>query len=60
MSEELDVYKMVTCPEDERLVSIDDECAFCKFYNGMGDLNFTMNCGFPDTPNEDHKGDDPE
>ena len=53
--EELDVTKMVYCPDQEIMVDCGD-CCFCEYYHGMGDLDFTMKCGFVDKEkNEEHK-----
>ena len=45
--EELDVIGKVSCPMVSDEVDIED-CAFCEYYIGMGDLDFTLKCGFED------------
>ena len=45
--EDLDVIRKVTCPMENDEVDIED-CAFCEHYIGMGDLEFTLKCGFED------------
>ena len=60
MVEELDVTKMVMCPDQEMMVDAGD-CAFCAYYHGMGDLEFTLICGFTDKEkNADHSDDEDE
>jgi hypothetical protein len=51
--EELDVMKMVWCPDQDELVDCED-CIGCDYYHGMGDLDFTLKCGFVDE-NEDEE-----
>ena len=45
--EEIDVIKMVWCPDQDQNVE-SDGCIFCEFYHGMGTLDFTLKCGFED------------
>lgn len=45
--EELDVTKMVFCPDQDELVDCDD-CCGCDYYHGMGDNEYTLKCGFED------------
>jgi len=52
--EEYDVTKMVMCPDQDIMVECAD-CTGCEFYHGMGDNDFTMKCGFPDTPSGDEE-----
>ena len=44
---ELDVTKMVFCPDQQMMMDLDD-CSGCEYYHGMGDLDFTLKCGFED------------
>ena len=38
-----------------------DDCCGCEYYRGMGDLEFTLKCGFEDNEkNEEHVGDEDE
>ena len=39
--EELDVTKMVFCPDQQMVVDCND-CCGCEYYHGMGDLDFTF------------------
>jgi len=45
--EELDVTKMVYYPDQQEMVDCED-CCGCEYYHGMGDLDFTLKCGFED------------
>jgi hypothetical protein len=45
--EELDVTKMVFCPDREMMVDCAN-CCGCDYYHGMGNMDFTMKCGFAD------------
>ena len=44
---ELDVTKMVFCPDQQMMMDLDD-CGGCEYYHGMGDLDFPLKCGFED------------
>ena len=44
---ELDVTKMVFCPNQQMMMDCDD-CSGCEYYHGMGDIDFTLKCGFDD------------
>jgi hypothetical protein len=58
MVKNLDVAKMVFCPDQEKSVEC-DECTGCPYYHGMGDLDFTLKCGFEDKEkNEEHEEDE--
>lgn len=55
MVELLDVTKMVFCPDENINVDCDD-CVFCEYYHGMGDLDFTLKCGFKDKETYEDEG----
>lgn len=45
--EELEVTKVVFCPDQQMMVEYND-CCGCEYYHGMGDNEYTMKCGFED------------
>ena len=58
MTEQLDVTKRVSCPADDNNMVNAEDCIFCEFYHGMGDLAFTLICGYMDHEKHDEHKDD--
>ena len=52
MVKNLDVAKMVFCPDQDMLVDCED-CCGCDYCHGMSYNDFTLKCGFVD--NEKNK-----
>ncbi len=57
MVEELDVTKMVYCPDVSNMMDCND-CIGCEYYHGMGDLDFTSKCGFEDGEKNEEGGEE--